>query len=172
MRPTYRLPRGESITSQVIATTTRGGDRTGTQTKEITVSVTTTASTSENRAHGSVTRWLLLDAAMSGGAGLLLAAGAPWLDSVLGAPTALLVPLGLFLAAYAGGLLLVARAGAPAPAVLAVVVGNAVWVVASVVVVIGDLLTLTTAGNVLALVQAAAVALLADMQAIGLRRRS
>jgi hypothetical protein len=136
------------------------------------MSVTTTVSSTRAGDEGGLTRWILLDALMSGTSGLLLAAGAPWLDGVLGAPTALVVPLGLFLVGYAGSLVLVARRGSPRPAVLFVVVGNALWVVASVVVVIADLLTLTTAGTVLALVQAAAVALLADLQAIGLRRRS
>jgi hypothetical protein len=136
------------------------------------MSVATTVSSTRGAEAGGLTRWILLDALMSGASGLLLAAGAPWLDSVLGAPTALLVPLGLFLVAYAGSLVLIARRGAPNRAVLFVVVGNALWFVASVVVVIADWLTLTTAGNVLALAQAAAVALLADLQAIGLRRRS
>jgi hypothetical protein len=162
---------GESITCEVIATTTGGGDRDGTRTKGDTMSVTTTVSTTRTRGEGGLIRWILLDAAMSGASGLVLAAGAPWLDGLLGAPTALLVPLGLFLAAYAGGLVLVARRGAPTPAVLAIVVGNALWVVASVAVVIADWLTLTTTGTVLALAQAAAVALVADLQALGLRRR-
>jgi hypothetical protein len=50
-----------------------------------------------------------------------------------------------------------------------VIAGNALWVVASVVAVLTDVLTLTTAGTVIAIVQAAAVALVADMQLVALR---
>ena len=42
--------------------------------------------------------------------------------------------------------------------------GNAIWVVASLVVALADLLTLTAAGTVLVLVQACAVALLGELQ--------
>jgi hypothetical protein len=111
-----------------------------------------------------------LDAVVSGAAGLLLAAGAPLLDGALGAPTAVLVPLGVFLVAYAAGLLAIARAGAPDRWVKAVIAGNALWVVASVVTVLADWLTLTSLGTAFALVQAAAVALIAELQLIALRR--
>jgi hypothetical protein len=64
----------------------------------------------------------------------------------------------------------VARRGAPAPAVKLVVGGKALWVAASVAVVLADLLSLTTAGTVVALVHAAAVALLAELQRASVRR--
>jgi len=113
-----------------------------------------------------------LDALMSGASGILAAAGAPLLDGVLGVSTAFLVALGTFLLGYAGALLALARAGAPAPGVKAVIAGNALWVVASVVAVLADWLTLTAAGVVVTLAQAGAVALVAEAQLIGLRRRS
>jgi hypothetical protein len=47
---------------------------------------------------------------------------------------------------------------------LAVVAGNAVWVAASVGVVLADVLTLTATGTALTLLQAGAVALLAAFQ--------
>lgn len=53
----------------------------------------------------------------------------------------------------------------------AVIAGNALWVLASVVAVLADWLTLTSAGTVVTLAQAAAVAVLAEAQLIGLRRR-
>ena len=118
-----------------------------------------------------LTRSVQLDALMSGASGLVAAAGAPALDGVLGVSTAFLVALGIFLLAYAGALLLLAREGAPAPGVKAVIAGNSLWVVASVVVVFADWLTLTTAGTVVTLAQAGAVALVAEAQVIGLRRR-
>jgi hypothetical protein len=52
----------------------------------------------------------------------------------------------------------------------AVIAGNALWVVASVVTVLADWLTLTTAGIVVALAQAAAVAVIAELQLVALRR--
>jgi hypothetical protein len=116
-------------------------------------------------------RWIRLDALMSGASGVLAAVGAPFLDGALGVSTAFLVALGIFLLAYAAGLLLVARAGAPTAGGRAVIIGNAVWVIASVVAVLADWLTLTTAGTVIALVQAGAVALVAEAQLVGLRRR-
>jgi hypothetical protein len=109
-------------------------------------------------------RWLWLDALMSGTFGLLLAAAAPLVDGLLGAPAGFLIPLGILLLGYAGILVLLARRGAPAQAVLAVVAGNALWVAASVGVVLADLLTLTATGTVVTLLQAGAVALLAAFQ--------
>ena len=135
------------------------------------MSITTTATHTPSRA-GSLTRWLLLDAVMSGSAGVALVAGGAWLDGVLGAPAAFLIPIGAFLVVYAGFLVLLTRIGAPAPAVWLVIVGNATWAVASVVVVLADWLTLTTAGNVLTLAQAAAVALFAELQFTALRKRA
>lgn len=122
-------------------------------------------------ANSAAVRWLQADALMSGAFGLLLAAAAPVLDEVLGVPVGLLIPLGIFLLAYAGFLVLVARRGAPPLAVKAVVAGNALWVVASVVVVLTDALSLTTTGTVLALLQAGAVAIVAELQYMSVRRR-
>jgi hypothetical protein len=115
-------------------------------------------------------RLIRADAMLSGAAGAALLLGSPWLDGLLGAPTAFLAPLGVFLLAYAGALVLLARAGAPRAGAAAVVVGNVAWVAASVVVVLADTLTLTTAGTVFTLAQAAAVLVLADLQLIALRR--
>jgi hypothetical protein len=115
-------------------------------------------------------RLVRLDAALSGSAGALLLGGAPWLDGLLGAPSSFLAPLGVFLLAYAGGLVLLARGGAPRSGVAAVIVGNVAWAAASVVVVLADTLTLTTLGTVFTLAQAAAVAVIAELQLIALRR--
>ena len=102
--------------------------------------------------------------------GLLLAAGGPLLDGVLGAPVAFLVPLGIFLVAYAASLLLIARADAPGPPVKVVIAGNAAWAAASIAAVLADWLTLTTFGNALTIAQAAAVAILAETQLVYYRR--
>jgi hypothetical protein len=114
-------------------------------------------------------RWLRVDALVSGAFGLLLAAAAPLVDGLLGAPVGFLIPLGVFLLGYAGVLVLFARRGAPTRTVKAVVAGNALWVVASVAAVLADVLTLTATGTVVALLQAGAVALLAELQLRSLR---
>ena len=116
-------------------------------------------------------RAIRLDALMSGASGVVLAAGASVLDGILGVSMAFLVALGIFLLGYSSALLLLARERVPALGAKAVIVGNALWVVASLVTVIADWLTLTTAGTVVTLAQAAAVALVTDAQLIGLRRR-
>jgi hypothetical protein len=111
-----------------------------------------------------------LDAVVTGAAGVLLAAGAPVLDGLLGVQPAVLVALGVFLIGYAAALIVLARAGAPARWVKVVIAANVLWVAASVVAVLADWLTLTALGTAFALVQASAVALLAELQLIALRR--
>ena len=110
-----------------------------------------------------------LDALVSGAAGVLLAAGAPVLDGVLGVRPAVLVPLGVALVGYALALVAIAQAGAPVPWVKLVLAANALWVVLSVLTVLADWLTLTNVGVAFTLVQAAAVALLAEFQLTALR---
>jgi hypothetical protein len=74
-------------------------------------------------------RSLLLDAVASGALGVLLVAAGPALDDLLGIPVAVLMPVGLFLVAYAALLwILGARRHLPTPASWAVVVGNLLWV--------------------------------------------
>lgn len=118
-----------------------------------------------------LSRAIRLDALMSGASGLVAAAGAAALDGVLGVSTEFLLALGVFLLGYAGSLVLIARRDAPAPAVKLVIGGNALWALVSVVAVLADWLTLSTAGTVVALAQAAAVAAIAEVQLVGLRRR-
>lgn len=120
---------------------------------------------------GLLVRSIRLDALMSGSSGALAAAGASALDGVLGVSTEFLLVLGIFLLGYAASLVLLARAGAPAPGAKAVIAGNTLWVVASVATVLADWLTLTSAGTVVCLAQAAAVAVIAEIQLVGLRRR-
>jgi hypothetical protein len=103
-------------------------------------------------------------------AGLVCVAAAPVLDGTLGLPPQLLAVLGVILLAYAAALVPVARRGAPPRTVAAVVAVNAAWVVAGVVVVATDWLTLTAAGTAVVLLQAVAVAVLAALQLRALRR--
>jgi hypothetical protein len=116
-------------------------------------------------------RSLNLDAVASGGLGLLLAAAGTLLDEPLGIPSSALVPVGVFLVAYAAALWFVgSRPRVSRPAVWVVVVGNLLWVAASVVAAIAGWWSPTAVGTGFVLAQAAAVALFAELQFTGLRR--
>jgi hypothetical protein len=129
-----------------------------------------------NRVIGDDPRGLLrlalrLDAGASGAVGLLALVAAPALDGLLGTPRALLGPVGLVLVAYATLLWIMAvPAGVSQSLVWAVIVGNGLWVVASAAVVAAGWLPLTGLGVAVVLAQAAAVALVAALQLVGLRR--
>jgi hypothetical protein len=114
---------------------------------------------------------LKLDAAASGLSAALLLAGVPLLEGPLGAPRAFLWPVGLFLGAYASAVWIVAtRPRVSRPAARTVVAINLLWVIESVALVAAGWLPLTALGTVSVLAQAAAVALAADLQIVGLRR--
>jgi hypothetical protein len=117
-----------------------------------------------------VTSLIRADGLVCAVSGAAVAVAAPWLDDVLGIPRAVLLTIGVGLVAYAAGLLVLARRGAPAAGVRAVVAANVLWAVASVAVVVGDWLTLTVAGAAVALLQAAAVAGLAGVELRTLRQ--
>lgn len=135
----------------------------------MTDTLTTAPSASGERLLRTVLR---LDAAASGALGVLAAAGgaAGLLAGPLGIPGPWLVGVGVFLVVYALGLVVLAaprhvsRAGA-----WTVVIGNAGWVLGSVVAaLVGGF---TVLGTVVVVAQALAVALLAELQCTGLRRR-
>jgi hypothetical protein len=111
-----------------------------------------------------------LDAVICAASGIVLAVAGPLLDGLLGVPVVVLLPAGLILLAYGGYLALVARNGPSAASVNGLAVGNLLWAAMSIVVVAADWLTLTTAGTVVALLQAAAVAVLAGFQFRALSR--
>jgi hypothetical protein len=112
-----------------------------------------------------------LDAAASGGLGVLLAAGGALLDQLLGVPAAVLVGVGGFLVAYAAALWLIgSRPQVTRSAVRLVAAGNLLWVAASVVAVAAGWWSPTALGTGLMIAQAAAVALFAALQLTGLRR--
>jgi hypothetical protein len=122
------------------------------------------------RSRAPLVALILLDGLVCGASGLVLVAAAWLLDDVLGVSPLFLLVLGLVLVAYAFVLALLARRGAPAAGVKAVIAANTLWAVASVVAVVADWLTLTTAGTVLVLLQAGAVAVMAELQVRRLRR--
>ena len=75
---------------------------------------------------------LFIDAAVSGAAGLLMVAGAPFLSPLLGLPESLLFWAGLALLPFVAFLVAVARRGAASRLVLIDIIAiNALWVAAS-----------------------------------------
>lgn len=106
---------------------------------------------------------LLLDAAASGGLGLLLLALATVLEGPLGLPVTLSLVVGGGLVGWAALVAWVAATRQPA-LVLDVIVLNVGWVVASVVLAAGAWVELTPLGAAFVLAQAAAVAVLTGLQ--------
>lgn len=114
---------------------------------------------------------LKLDAVASGALGALSLIAGTVLDDLLGIPLALLVPVGLFLLAYAAFIWVVGtRRRINTTAAWVVISLNLVWVAYSVVVVLVGPFPLTDSGVAFVLAQAAAVFLFADLQFLGLRR--
>jgi hypothetical protein len=114
---------------------------------------------------------LKLDAVATGAVGLLSVAASPMLDDLLGIPLALLVPVGLFLVAYATAIWIVAtRRRVSRPAVWAAFAVNLIYTVDCVVVVVAGWFPLTALGIAFVLLQAAAVTLFAVAQFYALRK--
>ena len=116
-------------------------------------------------------RMLLLDALVSGAAGLLMAVGAGALQEWLGLPAWLLRFAGWCLVPFAGLLVVLARSQSlPPAAVVTVIVLNGLWVVGSVVLLLAGAIQPNVLGYAFVLGQAVAVAVLAEMETVGLRR--
>ena len=114
---------------------------------------------------------LFADAAVSGAAGLLMVAGAPFLSPLLGLPTGLLFYAGLALFPFVALLVAVARRGAASRAVIIDIIAiNALWVAASVGLLVSGTVAPTLLGYAFVIAQALTVALLAELQFVGFRR--
>lgn len=114
---------------------------------------------------------LKLDAVATGAVGLVSLTAGPVLDGFLGTPLALLVPVGLFLLAYAVAIWIVAtRSRVSRPAAWAAVAINLVYALDCVVVMVADWFPLTALGTAFVLFQATAVTLFAAAQIYALRR--
>jgi hypothetical protein len=114
---------------------------------------------------------LMIDAAISGATGLLLASGAGVLEELLALPQGLLRYAGLSLLPFAAVVGYVSTREALSPASVRTVVAlNAVWVVASVALLLSGQVSPNALGITFVLGQAMAVAALADVQYFGLRR--
>lgn len=113
-------------------------------------------------------RALLLDAVASALMGVLLVAFAGVLTDPLGLSVGLMRGAGLVLLPYAAAVGL--AAGAPSErAVTTIISCNAVWVLASVSLLVSGWIAPSTAGTAFILAQAAAVALFAVLQRASLR---
>ncbi|HJR21044.1 MAG TPA: hypothetical protein VJ822_05450 [Dongiaceae bacterium] len=115
---------------------------------------------------------LLADAVASGAMGVLLAAAAEPLAAWFGLPLALLREVGLLLIPYSGLLgYLATRITTPRLPAQLIVAGNALWVVGSVALLMSGLVAPTTLGTSFVIAQALVVAILAELQLLGLRRQ-
>ena len=114
-----------------------------------------------------------IDAVVSAAFGALLLVGGPLLTDLLGAPLAVLWPVGAVSLAYAGVLWLTERRPYVGAGTAWIVIAlNTSWAAASVVLVAFGWLPLTGLGTAFVLLQALLVATFADLQFIGLRRAS
>jgi hypothetical protein len=116
-------------------------------------------------------RTLWLDAAVSGTTGAVMWLGAELLERWLALPAALFQIAGVSLLPFAA--LLVALATRPAVArgaIGAVIAANALWVVASVALLLSHHVAPTLLGYAFVIVQAVAVLGFAELQWVGLRR--
>jgi hypothetical protein len=117
-----------------------------------------------------LSRVLLVDAVATGATAALLLAGAELLQPLLQLPAALLRGAGLFLVPFVVWVAAMSRkARVPPQAMAAVVAINAAWVVASVWLVAGGPYQPSVLGIAFVLVQAAAVAVFAELGWFGLR---
>lgn len=114
---------------------------------------------------------LLLDAVASGATALLAIVGAPLLAPLLGLPQDLLFWAGVVLVPFVAFLLITARRQAVARLALIDIIGiNALWVAASLSLLVSGFVSPNALGVAFVVVQAVAVALFAELQFIGLRR--
>ena len=116
-------------------------------------------------------RVLLVDAASSGAMGLLLALLAGPLARWFGLPTGMLREVGVFLLGFA---VVVAALGLRRASqrllFWLVVIGNALWALDSVLLLVSGWVAPTALGGAFVVAQALAVAVLAELECAGLRR--
>ena len=115
--------------------------------------------------------WFAADAVITGANALAYLVPAGPLADLLGGEPATYRGVGLFLVAYAVVVGLYARSSMPSRLGWGIVVGNLVWVVASLEVALTGALDLDGAGRAWVVAQAVVVADLALLQARSLRRR-
>ena len=116
-------------------------------------------------------RVLVLDAFASGATGLLAIVASGFLSWLLDLPAGLLLGAGLLLVPYVLFVIYTAtRSEIASAAVTLIIVANALWALASVAVLLSGWVAPNALGVAFVLVQAAVVALLGELQYVGLRR--
>lgn len=114
---------------------------------------------------------VLADAAASGALAALFIAAAGPVATLTGLPAGFVFWIGVALLPWTVALALIGRAEPPAAsAVETVVAVNALWVVASIAVIVLGVFDLNALGIAFVIAQALAVAVLAEFQFMGLRR--
>jgi hypothetical protein len=124
-------------------------------------------------AHSSLflRRALVLDAVASGATALLVIVGASYIDALLGLPVSLLRGAGLLLVPYVAFVAFVAtRPRIESAAVWLVIACNVLWALASFLLLLSGKFAPTGLGIAFVVVQAVVVALLGELQYMGLRR--
>jgi hypothetical protein len=118
-------------------------------------------------------RALALDAVASGATALLVIAAASPLEGLLGLPEALLRGAGLVLIPYVAFVIYAAaREALPALAVWAIVAANVLWAAASGLLLLSGWVAPNVLGYAFVIAQAVVVALLGELQYVGLARRN
>jgi glucose uptake protein GlcU len=116
-------------------------------------------------------RALVLDAVASGATGLMMIAGAGLVEGLLGLPAALLRGAGIVLMPYVAFVIYAGtRETIARPAVWAIIVANALWAAASAFLLVSGWVAPTALGTAFVIAQAVVVALLGELQYVGLRR--
>ena len=111
------------------------------------------------------------DAIITGAMAILLVLAAGVLGPILNLPEVFLRQVGLFLIVYAALIgWLGTRAQMPRFAVMAVIAGNVMWTIGSVALLVSGAAAPSMLGIVFVAMQAAAVAVFAELQIIGLKR--
>lgn len=124
-----------------------------------------------NRSPGFLRRALMLDALASGATALLIIAGAGLLEELLGLPAALLRGAGLVLVPYVAFVVYAGtREAISRPAVWTIIAANALWAIASALLLLSGWVAPTALGYAFVIAQAVVVALLGELQYMGLRR--
>ncbi len=118
-------------------------------------------------------RVLWVDAATGLATGVLQLLLPGFLAGLLGLPEALLLEAGWAMLAFAAGIAFLAtRQFVPLTGVGVLIGANLLWVVGCLALLFGDLVKPTIAGTVFIAVQAATVAVLAELEWVGLRKAS
>jgi glucose uptake protein GlcU len=116
-------------------------------------------------------RALILDALASGATGLLMIAGADLVEGLLGLPAALQRGAGLVLVPYVAFVVYAGtRETISRPAVWFIIIANVAWAAASALLLVSGWVAPTALGYAFVIAQAVVVALLGELQYMGLRR--